>query len=180
MKAFSRTIIGVVLAFFVWNHPVLAEDTQRAPFSIGDIEFLGNEPSYLDLGAGAFNFNDDETSAAGYIEYRYGKKLLFIGPVIGLMANTDGGVFGYGGIYANLKYQKLIITPLATLGGYHQGGSKDLGGTFQFKTGINFAYQFDGGSRLGIRLAHVSNANIHDRNPGENEIFLTYALPLAF
>lgn len=179
MKTFSKTIVGILLVFLAWNPSLRAEDTQPAPFSLGGIEFLGNQSSYLGLGAGAFDFSDDP-SAAGYIEYRHGKKLLFIGPVAGIMANTDGGVFGYGGVYADLKYRNLIITPLITLGGYHQGGSKDLGGTFQFRTGINIAYEFSDGSRLGARLAHISNASIHDRNPGENEIFLTYTLPLTF
>ncbi|ABA57508.1 hypothetical protein Noc_1000 [Nitrosococcus oceani ATCC 19707] len=179
MKACSKKIIGTILAFLAWGHIALAEDSQSAAFSLGDIEFLADEPSYLDFGAGAFNFSDDPT-AAGYIEYRYGKKLSFIGPVMGIMANTDGGVFGYGGFYADLKYRRLIVTPLATVGGYHQGGSKDLGGIFQFRTAITFAYQFDGDSRLGVRLSHISNAGLHDDNPGENEILLTYSLPLAF
>jgi hypothetical protein len=99
---------------------------------------------------------------------------------MGVMANTDGGVFGYGGIYADIKYRNLVATPFFTVGGYHQGGSKDLGGTFQFRSGMTFAYQFNRGSRLGVRFAHISNASIYDNNPGENEVLLTYAIPLSF
>src|SRR5699024_6872829 len=148
---------------------LLAEDTQPAAFNLGGIEFLANEPSYVDLGAGAFNFNHNNPSAAGYVEYRYGKKFFFIGPLIGIMANTDGGVFGYGGVYANIKYRKLVLTPIITLGGYRQGGSKNLGGIFQFRTGITLSYQFDQGSRLGVRLAHASNAGIYNRNTSGKE-----------
>ncbi|ADJ28869.1 acyloxyacyl hydrolase [Nitrosococcus watsonii] len=180
MKMFSKAMMGAVLVFLTWDYPVLAEDSQPAAFKIGNVEFLADEPSYLDFGAGAFDIVHSEISAAGYIEYRYGKKLSFIGPVMGIMANTDGGVFGYGGIYTNIKYRRLVATPFFTVGGYHQGGSKDLGGTFQFRSGITFAYQFDKGSRLGVRFAHISNASIHDNNPGENELLLTYSLPLAF
>lgn len=179
-KAFSKTIAGAILLFFAWAQPLLAEGTQPAAFNLGGIEFLANEPNYIDLGAGAFNFNHNNPSAAGYVEYRYGKKLFFIGPLIGIMANTDGGIFGYGGVYANIKYRKLVLTPIITLGGYRQGGSKSLGGIFQFRTGMTFSYQFDQGSRLGVRFAHVSNAGIYKHNPGENEVLLTYAMPLPF
>lgn len=180
MKIFPKTIIGAILAFLAWGHPVLAEDSQPAAFKADDIGFLADEPSYLDFGAGAFDIDHPDLSAAGYIEYRYGKKLFFIGPLMGIMANTDGGVFGYGGIYADIKYRKLVTTPFFTVGGYHQGGSKDLRNTFQFRSGIALAYQFDKGSRLGVRFAHISDAGITDKNPGENELLLTYSLPLAF
>jgi hypothetical protein len=182
MKAFLKAIAGMVLAFLAWTHPLRAENTQPAIFSsLGEIKLLADEPSYVDFGAGAFDINHPALSAAGYVEYRYGKKLFFIGPLMGIMANTDGGVFGYGGIYADIKYQNLVTTPFFTVGGYHQGGSKDLGGIFQFRSGLTVAYQFDKeGSRLGVRFAHISNAGIHDNNPGENEVLLTYSIPLPF
>jgi hypothetical protein len=62
-------------------------------------------------------------------------------------------------------------------GGYVQGHSKDLGGIFQFRTELWVAYQFDGGARLGARIAHLSNAGIHHSNPGEEELLVTYAPP---
>lgn len=178
MPAFLKRLTKALLISCIWMHTTAAEEeAQSTPFSLGGIQLLADEPSYLSFQVGAFDFNDDDRTAVAYAEFRYGKKLFFIGPVIGIMANTQGGVFGYGGIYADIKYGNWVATPSVTAGGYRQGGSKDLGGIFQFRSSFTLAYQFDWGGRLGVRLAHISNAHIYDNNPGENEILLTYAIP---
>jgi lipid A 3-O-deacylase len=163
-------------------HAACAADSEQTSFNAGAVSVLGSEPSYIDVGAGVFDALSEgagNRSAAGRIELRLGTKLLFIGPTIGLMANTDGGVFGYGGIYADIKYREFVLTPVLALGGYHRGDSKDLGGVFQFRVGLGLSYQFEGGSRLGVRVDHISNAHIHDENPGEEEFLFTYAVPLG-
>lgn len=194
MKVFSKIIIGTILVLLALNYPLRAEDTRPAmpsnannPNDMADYiaNYIADNPSYLDFGVGAFDVDHSNQSAAGYVEYRYGKKLFnIVGPLAGIMANTDGGVFGYGGIYGDAKFWNLVVTPFFSVGGYHRGGSKDLGGVFQFREGITIAYEFDKGfnqgSRIGFRYAHISNAGIHDRNPGENELLLTYAIPLPF
>ncbi len=147
-------------------------------YRIGNFELLGDSPHYLEPGIGAFDFNtegDGEESAAAKVDLRFGKKFYFVGPALGLMANIDGGVFGYGGLYFDLVYRKFVATPLLGLGGYHQGDSKDLGGIFQFRSAMTIAYQLDARSRLGFHVGHISNRKIHDDNPGEEEIYLTYA-----
>jgi len=116
-------------------------------------------------------------SAAGRVEFRVGHKIYGIGPALGFLANTDGGAYGYRAVYADLKYHDLVLTPLAGLGAYQEGDGSDLGGVFQFRLALGVSYQFADKSRAGLTLAHVSNAGIHDDNPGEDEIYLTYALP---
>jgi lipid A 3-O-deacylase len=148
---------------------------------LGPVRLAGNEPSYLDLGAGAFDLQGHPgtgTLAEGKVEFRYGQKLFYIGPAIGLLANTKGGVFGYAGFYADFALGPVVLTPLAAVGGYHRGGSEDLGEVFQFRTGGTVSYQFDNQSRLGVQFAHISNAGLSSHNPGENELLLTYAIPL--
>jgi hypothetical protein len=71
------------------------------------------------------------------------------------------------------------VTPLLAIGGYGEGSSKDLGGVFQFRQSLDLAYRFANGHRLGIRVAHISNGSIHDSNPGEEELLLTYSLPVG-
>lgn len=177
MLAFLQRFIKALLISCIWVHATAADEAQPAAFSLGGIHLLADGSSYLGFQVGAFDFNDNDRTAVGYAEYRYGKKLFFIGPVIGIMANTQGGVFGYGGIYADIKFGNWVATPSVTAGGYRQGGSKDLGGIFQFRSSFTLAYQFGWGGRLGVRIAHISNAHIYDKNPGENELLLTYALP---
>jgi hypothetical protein len=145
---------------------------------------LGQEASQLEIGIGVFDvfkdvvFTDDREnrSAAARLELRGGHKVVVLGPAIGVMANTDGGVFGYGGVYIDVAWGDVLITPLVGLGGYAEGGSKDLGGVFQFLASGTVAYAFPNGSRLGIRLSHLSNASIH-HNPGVEDLMLIYSLP---
>ena len=145
---------------------------------LGPIVVHGNEADNLLLGAGVFDLRHD-SSAAGTIEYRFGRKVFVLGLTLGLMANTEGGLFGYVGTYGDLSYKKFYVTPQLAMGGYHEGSSQGLGGVFQFRQSIDLAYRFDSGHRLGIRAAHISNAGIHDNNPGEEEVLLTYSFPLG-
>ncbi len=157
-----------------------AEERPTTPyFQLGPVVVHGDEADALMLGLGAFDLFDDNSSAAATLEYRLGRKLFVIGPAIGGMANTDGGLFGYFGLYSDISVGKVYFTPMLALGGYHQGDSKDLGGVFQFRELVELAYRFDNGQRLGFRVAHISNAGIHEINPGEQEYYLTYAIPLG-
>jgi len=160
--------------------PALA---QSAPLFLGPFFVADNSGSYLDLGAGAFNASDygrAGTLGEGRIEYRYGRKLFHLGPALGLVANTKGGVLGYGGIYADLQYEQFTLTPLVALAGYARGGGEDLGGPFQFRASLELSYTIlPHFTRIGIEVAHVGNAGIYRRNPGDNELLLSYAIPLS-
>ena len=137
-------------------------------------------PDLLALSAGAFDVNDDETAAEGRVEYRSHHKLYFIGPMAGLMANSDGGVYGYGGIYIDIELgERVALTPSFAVGGYRRGDSKDLGSTIEFRSGVEIAWRFDSGARLGVAFHHISNAGIDDNNPGTESLVLTYAIPLG-
>jgi hypothetical protein len=177
----KAVLIGALMAL---SPPTqAAEEGERNVFyPLGPIEVLGDAPSYAEVGLGAFDVfaerdGDSQRSGAALLQLRWGRKLYFIGPAIGLVGNTDGGVFGYGGIYADLAYGNIVVTPVLAAGGYAEGDSKDLGGVFQFRTELGIAYEFDDGTRIGARFAHISNAFIHDDNAGEEELFITFAIP---
>lgn len=174
----ARLLLAGLLSWFVCSDGRAAEVATSA-YALGPVAFHRSEADALMLGLGAFDPFDNESSAAATVEYRFGRKLLIIGPALGLMANTDGGVFGYLGIYADVSVGPVYFTPQLALGGYHQGDSRDLGGVFQFRQSVDLAWRFANGHRLGVRVAHISNADIHDRNPGEEEYYLTYAVALG-
>ncbi|HEX9489355.1 MAG TPA: acyloxyacyl hydrolase [Stellaceae bacterium] len=151
-----------------------AAQTRGAPLDLGPAQLAGDEASYLDLAAGTFGTRPGHVApdaASGRVELRYGRKLFHLGPTLGVLGNTKGGVFGYADV---------VITPLAGAGGYHHGRGEDLGGTFEFCLGLGAAYELAGGSRLGLQYGHISNAGSHRINPGENELLVTYGLPLGF
>ena len=156
-----------------------AEELATTEFArLGPIVVHGNELDNLLLGAGVFDIRD-RTSAAGTIEYRFGRKVFVAGLSLGLMANTEGGLYGYVGTYGDLSYKRIYFTPQIAMGGYHDGDSADLGGVFQFRLSLDVAYRFDNGHRVGVRAAHISNGGVNEQNPGEEELFLTYSIPLG-
>jgi lipid A 3-O-deacylase len=176
-----RRLLALALlgALSVMASSAFADSAGTTAFAhLGPIVVHGNEADNLLLGAGLFDLRDD-TSGAGTVEYRFGRKVFVVGFTLGLMANTAGGMFGYVGVYGDLSYKKLYVTPQLAIGGYGEGNSTDLGGVFQFRESLDLAYRFDNGHRLGIRAAHISNANIHEFNPGEEELLLTYSFPLG-
>ena len=173
---FAVALLGAVATA---SGGVFADEPGTTAFAeLGPIVIHGNEADNLLVGAGVFDLRHDETSAAT-IEYRFGRKVFVVGLAPGLMANADGGLFGYVGTYSDLSYKKLYVTPQLAMGGYHGGDSTGLGGVFQFRLSLDVAFRFDNGHRLGVRGAHISNAGVNEQNPGEEELFLTYSVPLG-
>ncbi len=180
----ASLMAAVLAALLALSGAARAEDgaeEQAVVESFWGVDLLGPGPHYLDLGVGVFDVferkSDSERSAAARVEFRLGDKLYGVGPAVGALANTDGGAYGYVGLYADFKYGDLVVTPLAGLGAYHQADSSDLGGVFQFRLALGLTYQFEDGARLGLTLGHISNAQIHDENPGEDEVYASFALP---
>ncbi len=150
------------------------------------LSFMPSGSSYFSTGVGIFNMvgavNDDgynHTPAELNFEYQSGTRLYGTGYMLGLLANADGGVDGYGGLYINIMLSpQWILTPEAGVSGYRRGQSKNMGSIFLFRLELGMAYQVAGGQRLGLKIAHLSNGDLYSRNPGENEILVTYSLPL--
>mgnify|MGYP001195788125 CR=1 FL=1 len=149
---------------------------------------------HIELAAGAFDFSDKGNDAAIFqatyrAPWRFGGGeaggwFRGFGPYAALAVNTDGGVFGHGGLYADLRLGRhWVFLPSVGGGGYSQGQSKDLGGVFQFALGFAALYRLErsallpAGSRVGIQFLHISNGGAHDRNPGANSVFAVLSLP---
>jgi lipid A 3-O-deacylase len=152
---------------------------------VGALEVRGPGADYLTVGGGVFDAVGESQergvrnrSAAARVEYRRGREKLYcIGPMLGLMANTDGGVYGYGGIHAEAAWGRFVLTPFGAAGGYRRGGGKDMGGVFLFRAGVGFNYELGDGTLIGVEFVHMSNAYTQDINPGEEELLVTLALP---
>jgi hypothetical protein len=171
MTALTILLVGGMAA-----GAAMAQEPAGVFAEFGGVELRGQAPHYVEVGAGVFDLGDDD-SVAGRIELKGGNKLWFLGPAIGLLANTDGGVFGYGGVYADIAYGNFVLTPFFALGGYAEGDGPDLGGVFQFRSSIALSYEFASKARLGLSFAHISNADIYDENPGAEEIYVFYSMP---
>lgn len=138
------------------------------------------DPDFLTVSLGGFDINDDETAAEFRLEYRMSRKFLLLKPMIGLMGNSDGGVYGYGGVNLDIFLGKRwVVMPNFAIGGYRRGSSKDLGSVIEFRSGVEIAYRFDDRARLGVAFSHISNAGIDNDNPGTESIVLGYSIPLG-
>ena len=136
-------------------------------------------PDLLTLGAGVFDFNDNETHALGAAEIRLGKQFLYLQPFGGLMVNGHGGGQLYLGVLADIPIgDHFRITPNFAPGFYWEGEGKDLGYPLEFRSGIELAWEFDNRSRVGLAVHHLSNASIADKNPGTETITLFYSHPI--
>jgi hypothetical protein len=89
------------------------------------------------------------------------------------MANTKGGVMGWGGLAAPFQFGRFELEASAGMGGYHRGSGIDLGGTFEFHLGAGASYALSDNLRAGVLLTHISNANTHHINPGSNSALAT-------
>lgn len=182
MKTIRRHPYGSVIAsaLILWiADSATAADPVKVFHRFGPAEVHGDGPNYIQAGLGAFHvrLHRSDVSAAGGVEARIGKKLLFLGPAFGFLSNADGGIFGYGGVYSDISIGNIAMTMLLGAGGYRRGDGLDLGGTFQFREELAVSYQLRNRSRIGIMFSHISNAGIHDSNIGENDILMMYSIP---
>lgn len=162
-----------------------AQSAPGEPLQLGPAQLLGDSAGHLDLGAGVYDLigdgHRDETGTAD-AEYRFGQKFYYVGPALGVIGDTRGGGMAYAAIYGDIALGPVVLTPLGGVGAWWRGGHHDenLGGTFEFRLSLEAAYRFTNGGRLGLRFGHISSADIHPVNPGENDLMLTYAFPLSF
>lgn len=145
--------------------PALAQETPS-----------GDDEALLSLGLGYYDIMDDADAADFRLEYRSGDKIFWkIKPWVGLEANSDGSVWGGGGILADIPVgDTFYVAPSFGAGLYGQGGSdKDLGSAIEFRSQLEGGMKLDSGSRIGVAFGHISNASIGDKNPG-TEILSAY------
>jgi hypothetical protein len=145
---------------------------------------LANDPAQFMVGAGVFDLDTDHKQLFQVdANYRFSWGLLggdgaFRGlkPIVGGMVNDEGGFMGYAGLAAPFQFdnRRWEIQPWAAMGGYHRGNGIDLGGTFQFHLGLGVSRAVSSNGRLGVAWTHISNANIHEKNPGVNSIIGTW------
>ncbi len=152
-------------------------DSQAVYARLGRAEVLGAGPGSVEVDVGVFDIlANDNRSWMGLIEGRSGRKFHFVGPGLGLLANSDGGYYAYGGLYADIAFGNVLLTPFWGAGRYEAGESKDLGGNFMFISSATIALRTGENSRLGLRFIHISNGDIYDINPGADMLLLGYGL----
>ena len=140
-----------------------------------------DEPDFLSLGAGVFDFNRQKDDGGEFrIEYRSRIKLGPLKPVAAASGSTTGHFLFSGGVLMDLFFGRRVVVTPSFAPGYYTGGNSDLdlGHELEFRSQIEFAYRFDDRSRLGLAVSHTSNASIWDDNPGSESAILYYSIPV--
>lgn len=145
------------------------------------IAAAAGERARVQVAVGEFNASDDLTPSAAMalMELHGARRAWGLRPAAGLAVNEEAGFVAYAGLSRDFALARWVLAPLVALAAYEAGGGRDLGGTFQFRTALALARELPGGHRIGLWVAHVSNADLHERNPGENEILLGWSMPLS-
>jgi lipid A 3-O-deacylase len=148
---------------------------------LGVFPAQADDPDFLSVGAGWYDFNDNMDAVDLRVEYRSDYKALGIfKPWIGFEATSDQAVYGVGGILVDLFFgRRWVFTPSFGAGAYSDGDGKDLGSTIEFRSQLEFGYRFDDRSRMSIAVSHISNASIDENNPGTEILTLYYHIPFT-
>lgn len=141
------------------------------------------EPAYIVFGLGAYDFgnrdNRENKAVEFRLEYRPAISWWIVQPFVGAQATSDGAVYGFGGILANVNLgSRVVLTPSFAAGYYSQGSGKKLGNGVEFRSQIELAYKFENASKIGVTYGHISDAGINDVGGGVETLALIYAFPL--
>ena len=136
-------------------------------------------PRLLKAGAGLAGVLDSDRDEIlfGVLEYRPAWMYKSLRPWVGIMS-SDQEFFVGGGI--ELEYAinaHWLLIPGAGLGCYLEDNGLKLGSHLEFKTFLELDYRFSNASRIGLRVSHLSNAGLDDRNPGAESLTILYAHP---
>lgn len=152
-----------------YNTPSAQSRTMAAVQQDYIVPYMG----YFDIGA-----NDNSALQFG-VEYRMAPRIWTLRPTFGINVSNDESIYGYAGVNwdIDLWQSGFWFTPNFTVGAYEDGDGKDLGGTIQFRSGLEVSYQFANQHRLGLAFNHISNASIYDKNPGAETLLINYHVP---
>jgi len=142
----------------------------------------------INLYAGGFDiFRDAEDGAnntvdalAG-VEYRSNYIAGGLRANLGAFVNDNGAQYYYTGIGYDVFFDDAhawVFTPNFNIGFYNDANGKDLGGSREYKSSLEFAYQWPDQQRLGISFQHISNAEKYEQNPGTELLTVQYAFPI--
>ena len=167
LKTYSK-IAAIVVVGFSLPTVLAAADVAHA-----------QELRSIAFSAGAFNFNKSPTVFEAGIEYRHPINVWKLAVAGGLTANVDGAFYLFGGLRRDFRLGgPWLITPAFGIALYEKGDSKDLGGTVEFRSALELGHQWPNLHRIAFGVYHLSNAGLHDLNPGSNSLIVIYSLPL--
>jgi len=122
--------------------------------------------------AGACGLRGSPHAAHFSLSYWLIPTVAHIRPLVGAVGTSKGDFFAFGGFNIDATWRRWGLTPTFSAGYYAQGDGMDLGGRFQFRSGLELFRQLGPRTRLGVSFHHISNGGLVDRNPGRESLML--------
>ena len=148
--------------------------------SIAEEKILNDQSNEISFFTGTFDYSDHGKRSTLFGFEHQNENLnrdTFLGnlsPVTGLLITADNAGYLYTGVEAQYKLGSINFTPSFTPGLYHEGNGKDLGHILEFKSELEFSFDFSTNSQLGFSYNHISNASLGDKNPGANSYMFNF------
>ncbi len=137
-------------------------------------------PSILTVNVGAGQVLDSGGGAEGGVELAFSPLWLGIAPAVGGSVSDYGSSYAYLGLRRDFAVgTRLSLTPFTGAGVYHQGEGLNLGGSTQFRSGLEMAVRLRARDRLSLSFYHLSNAGLERPNPGTESVVLGYSFTLG-
>lgn len=136
--------------------------------------------SYINISAGGFDFFRSKYRTGEIkLEYQPAASFCWLHPLFGILQTFKGSTYLSCGIALNVIVKQMFIVPSISAGYYHKGGGKDLGLPLEFRSAVTLGLQHPRNhSRIGVQIAHMSNASFGSKNPGEESLSLVLSFPL--
>ena len=166
MRKMVLNILFILLTLCFLNYVSIAEES--------------SSETELNIFTGMFDFSDHK-QRAGVIGLQHRNENLFRESTWGKFSPITGGFFTennafylYTGVQAEYDLGFLKFTPSFAPGYYSYGNGKDLGYPLEFKSEIQFTFDFSDTTHMGMSYNHISNASLGDKNPGANSYMFNF------
>jgi lipid A 3-O-deacylase len=129
----------------------------------------------LMVGAGRWGLKSGDHSAVALeLEYRHRPLRWGLFPLAGMLANSDQGWSLRFGLGRELPFgERWDATATFAAAAYFAGQGKDLGHTLEFRSALDIGVRVRPSTRVGLSVAHFSNAGLASHNPGIEALSLT-------
>ena len=121
---------------------------------------------------------DDGGVREGGVEWQFGPRAWGVRPIAGVLGSEESMRYVYAGLRRDFWLGRLLVAPYTGAGYYERQQGPNLGGAFQFRSGLELAVALGPGGpgarwRFGASFYHLSNASTDRPNPGTEAIVLT-------
>jgi hypothetical protein len=143
------------------------------------VEPLAAQEPEIVIALGSANVFDSDRYAGYGLEYRHPPVWRKLRPTMGYSATRENDQYVYIGVRYIFDINDFWqFNPTFAVGLFDSGDGINLGGSVEFRSGLEFSRQISDRMRFGIGFAHLSNSRIYESNPGTETLQLSLAIAL--